>query len=62
LNSKDNYRRAVALGAIAGALGVAIHSLVDFGLQLTGIAVVFSALIAILVVGREVESVPARIR
>ncbi len=49
LQSSDRYRRAVALGAAAGILGVAVHSLVDFGLQLTGIAVMFAALIVILV-------------
>jgi len=56
--SQDSYRCAAALGAAAGALGVAIHSVVDFGLQLTGIAVVFAALLAILILDRRGESSP----
>jgi O-antigen ligase len=47
LRSRDTYRRAACLGAAAGILGVGVHSLVDFGLQLTSIAVVFAALIVI---------------
>ena len=56
LRSGDAYRRAACLGAAAGILGVAVHSLVDFGLQLTGIAVVFAALIVISVADSRVES------
>jgi O-antigen ligase len=48
--SADVYRRAAALGAVAGILSVAVHSLVDFGLQITGVAVVFVALVAIAVI------------
>jgi O-antigen ligase len=47
LRSRDPYRRAASLGAAAGILGVSVHSFVDFGLQVTGIAVVFGALIVI---------------
>jgi O-antigen ligase len=47
--SNDPYRRAAALGAVAGILAVAVHSLVDFGLQVTGIGVVFAALVVIAV-------------
>jgi O-antigen ligase len=47
--ARDAYRRAAALGAATGLIGVAVHSFVDFGLQLTGIAVVCGTLIAILV-------------
>lgn len=49
LRSRDPYRRAAALGALAGILSVGVHSLVDFGLQVTGIAVVFASLIIILI-------------
>lgn len=56
LRSGDAYRRAAGLGAAAGILSVAVHSLLDFGLQVTGIGVVFAALVAILVAGRRVES------
>jgi O-antigen ligase len=45
--SKDSFRRAAALGAMAAILSVGIHSLVDFGLQVPGIAVVFAALAVI---------------
>ncbi len=57
--SSDAYRRAACLGAAAGILGVAVHSLVDFGLQLTGLAVVFAALIVILVSDKRVEEIKA---
>jgi len=56
LRSHDGYRRAVALGAGAAAIGVAIHSLVDFGLQLTGITVMFVALLVILMSDSRVAS------
>lgn len=56
LRSSDPYRRAVALGAMASIVSVAVHSLVDFGLQVTGIAVVFAAVVVILIAD-EVESV-----
>jgi O-antigen ligase len=49
LRSGDTYRRAAALGAVAGITSVAVHSLVDFGLQVTGIAVVFAGLVVIAV-------------
>ena len=49
LRSADPYRRAAALGALAGILSVSVHSVADFGLQLTGIAVIFAALVVIAV-------------
>lgn len=55
--SADVRRRAACLGAVAGIIGIGVHSLVDFGLQITGIAVVFAALIAIAVADVEVESI-----
>jgi O-antigen ligase len=48
IGNRDPYRRAATLGAATGLIGVAAHSFVDFGLQLTGIAVVCSAMVAIL--------------
>ena len=48
-NSRRGYQRAAALGAAAGCLAVSAHSTVDFGLQVTGIAVVFAALIVVMV-------------
>lgn len=59
LRSRDAYRRAACFGAAAGILGVGVHSLVDFGLQLTGLAVVFAALIVIAVADNRVETVTA---
>jgi O-antigen ligase len=56
LRSRDAYRRAACLGALAGVLGVAVHSFVDFGLQLTGVAVVFATLVVIAVADNRVES------
>jgi O-antigen ligase len=49
LRSADAFRRAAGLGAAAGLLSVSVHSLVDFGLQVTGIAVVALTLVVILV-------------
>jgi O-antigen ligase len=57
--SRDVYRRAACLGAAAGILGVGVHSLVDFGLQFTGLALVFAALIVIAIADDRVESVKA---
>lgn len=47
----DATSRAVSLAAVAGLFGVAIHSLVDFGLHVTVNALVFTALVAIAVSG-----------
>lgn len=54
--SDDPYRRAAAFGAGVGLVGVLVHSSVEFGLQLTGIATIFAALVVILVADRRVES------
>jgi O-antigen ligase len=54
--SADAYRRAAWLGAVGGMLSVAVHSFVDFGLQVTGIAAVFGALVVIAVSDGRVES------
>lgn len=43
--SNTGSMRAIRLGAVLGLAGVAVHSLVDFGLHLMGNAVVFIALI-----------------
>ena len=47
LRVTDPFRRAACAGALVGLFGVAVHSLVDFGLQRTVIAVIFVVLIAI---------------
>lgn len=56
LRSHDSYRRAASLGSVAGILSVAVHSLVDFGLQVTGIAVVCASLVVIAVADNRVVS------
>lgn len=45
--SKDAFRRAACLGAVTGLFGIAVHSLVDFGLHITINALVCVALIVI---------------
>jgi O-antigen ligase len=49
LRTQQGYQRAATFGAVAGALGVAVHSFVDFGLQLTAVAVMLAALVVIIV-------------
>jgi O-antigen ligase len=41
------FERAAAVGALAGVVGVAAHSAVDFGLHVTGNALFFAALLAV---------------
>jgi hypothetical protein len=48
LTATDGFQRAVASGAIIALVGVAVHSMVDFGLHITLNALVFVALLAIL--------------
>jgi len=48
----DSTARAVSRAAVVGLFGVAVHSLVDFGLHVTVNALVFTALIVIAVSGR----------
>jgi O-antigen ligase len=47
LRSSNRIRRAACLGATIGLAGVAIHSIVDFGLHMIANAVVFTTLIVI---------------
>lgn len=47
LRDADSLRRALCLGAIIGLLGVAIHSLVDFGLHVMANALICCCLIAL---------------
>jgi O-antigen ligase len=47
LRGGTRFTRAVALGALAGLFGVAVHSLVDFGLHVTANAYAFAALVAL---------------
>lgn len=52
----DGYQRAAALGAVTGMLGVGIHSFVDFGLQVTAVAIMFATLVVIVVADVRTES------
>jgi O-antigen ligase len=47
LRGADRFRRAAAIGALAGLFGVAVHSLFDFGLHLTINAALFVALVVL---------------
>ncbi len=47
MQTKNVRRRAVVLGALAGCFGIAIHSFVDFNLQITNNAQLFLALAAL---------------
>ncbi|HEV2884563.1 MAG TPA: O-antigen ligase family protein [Pyrinomonadaceae bacterium] len=47
LRSRDRFRRAATFGALVGLCGIAIHSMVDFGLHTTVNAVLAMALLAI---------------
>jgi O-antigen ligase len=47
LGSADLYRRAACLAALGGIVSVAAHSVVDFGLQFTGIAVAFAGILVV---------------
>ncbi|MET0646188.1 MAG: O-antigen ligase family protein, partial [Pyrinomonadaceae bacterium] len=47
LREGTRFERAAALGALAGLFGVAVHSLVDFGLHVTANAFVCAALVAL---------------
>ncbi len=60
LATYSGEQRAIAMGAIIGVLGVAVHSLVDFGLHMTGNAVVFVMLLAILSLDALDQRVPAQ--
>ncbi|MGH9883440.1 MAG: O-antigen ligase family protein, partial [Pyrinomonadaceae bacterium] len=47
LRNSVRFRRAACLGATLGIIGVAVHSLVDFGLHMMANALVFTALIVL---------------
>jgi O-antigen ligase len=50
--TSDRRRRAIALGALTGCFAIAVHSLVDFNLQITANAQMFLALAALATAGR----------
>ena len=48
LSAEDHFYNAICSGAIIGIVGVAVHSVVDFGLHITINALIFVALLSIL--------------
>jgi len=54
-SSRDPFRRTACLGALIGMFGIAVHSLVDFGLHDTVNAFVFTALVVIATVNVQME-------
>jgi putative inorganic carbon (HCO3(-)) transporter len=47
LRAKDTFCRAICFGALAGIFGIAVHSIVDFGLHITVNALVFVVLLVL---------------
>jgi O-antigen ligase len=60
LRTKDALRRAACLGALTGLFGVAVHSLVDFGLQITINALICVTLVVIATADERVEDASQR--
>ena len=55
LHSPDRFQRAICVAALLGLTGVAVHSLVDFGLHLLVIAFVFLVLVMLATTKLEIE-------
>jgi O-antigen ligase len=60
LGSPNRFRRAACFGAAIGIAGVAVHSLVDFGLHTIVNALVFTTLIVIATSKPQCENDPSR--
>jgi O-antigen ligase len=63
--TSNDYRRGVALGALAGCFAILVHSLFDFVLHTTAVALLFITLVSLVVAsGRrdadDVEEAPKR--
>jgi O-antigen ligase len=58
LVAPNRFRRAACFGAVLGIAGVAVHSLVDFGLHTIVNALVFTTLIVIATSKPQAESWP----
>jgi len=59
-DSRDNFRRGVATGAMAGCFGVLIHSFFDFTLHTPANALLFLVLAALATMNGRVEDVQSR--
>lgn len=55
INSRDKFRRGVAVGALAGCFAVLVHSFFDFVLHTTAISLLFLMLAALATLGKQVE-------
>ena len=55
LKTTDPLRRAACLGALTGLFGIAVHSIVDFGLHITINALIAVALLVIATSDKTVE-------
>ncbi len=60
--SRDDFRRGVALGALSGCFGVLIHSFFDFTLHTTSNALLFLVLAALATLNGRVEDAPRKRR
>ncbi|MBC8031419.1 MAG: O-antigen ligase family protein [Pyrinomonadaceae bacterium] len=59
-DSRDDFRRGVATGALAGCFGVLVHSFFDFTLHTPSNALLFLVLAALATVNGRVEEVQSR--
>jgi len=55
--TRDRRKRAIILGALTGCFGIAVHSIVDFNLQITANAQLFLALAALATPEHSSESI-----
>ncbi|MGI9065948.1 MAG: O-antigen ligase family protein [Pyrinomonadaceae bacterium] len=56
IRAADRHSRAITLGALAGIMTVAVHSLVDYGLHITINALIFTTLISLVVMNVREEA------
>jgi O-antigen ligase len=61
-NSRDDFRRGVALASLSGCFGVLVHSFFDFTLHTTSNALLFLVLAAMATMNGRVEDAPAKKR
>jgi O-antigen ligase len=61
-STKDDFRRAVALGSLSGCFAVLVHSFFDFTLHTTSNALLFLVLAAMATINGRVEDAPRKRR
>jgi O-antigen ligase len=62
LESKDDFRRGVAVGALAGCFAILVHSVFDFVLHIPAVSLLFLVMTALAVLNGRVESEEAQER